>query len=209
MKFKVDHVRDQPIKIKHADKMIAPAVVNLMQDIYTNVVKCLFAQNLYLSQQIIKESLKDYLDNKYPEFNISTNEFTNRFHMEWLSRLLAKMKNYRSAVFQNVRNSIWKIFGVEKLTLLKSNAGASEIVMWKQSVEVADCFRSLFVQNESGAYWIDLITRNAFSIAVNDYNSGGPSYGSAEAIMDKELEANEHRSQMNSPQTDYAPEPLS
>ncbi|CAG8729274.1 19752_t:CDS:2 [Gigaspora margarita] len=44
---------------------------------------------------------------------------------------------------------------------------------------------------------------------LNDYNSGSPSYGSAEAIMDEELEANEHRSQMNSPQTDYIPEPLS
>ena len=76
------------------------------------------------------------------------------------------MKNYRGAAFQNVRNSIWKVFGVEKLPLLKSNAGASEIVRWKQSVEVADCFRSLFVQNESGAYWIDLIARNAFSTAA-------------------------------------------
>ncbi|CAG8831571.1 22904_t:CDS:2, partial [Gigaspora rosea] len=44
---------------------------------------------------------------------------------------------------------------------------------------------------------------------LNDYNSGGSSYGSAEAIINEELEANEHRSQMNSPQTDYAPEPLS
>ncbi|RIB10770.1 hypothetical protein C2G38_2205238 [Gigaspora rosea] len=156
------------------------------------------------------------------------------------------MKNYRGVAFQNIRNSIWKVFGVEKLPILKSNTGASEIVKWKQSVEVADCFRSLFVQNESGNYWIDLIARNAFSTAaiptlthdhcaftlavcdiilnpwsrsvkcmekrftlLNDYNSGGSSYGSAEAIMDKELEANEHRSQMNSPQTDYAPEPLS
>ncbi|RIB04095.1 hypothetical protein C2G38_2223323 [Gigaspora rosea] len=161
------------------------------------------------------------------------------------------MKNYWGAACQNGRNSIWKVFGVEKLPLLKSNAGASEIVRWKQSVEVADCFRSLFVQNESGAYWIDLIARNAFSIAavptlthdycaftlavcdiilnprsrsgqctqkhmkrraekfLNDYNSGGPSFGSAKAIMDEELEANEHRSRVNSPQTDYAPEPLS
>ncbi|RIB06163.1 hypothetical protein C2G38_2217812 [Gigaspora rosea] len=44
---------------------------------------------------------------------------------------------------------------------------------------------------------------------LNDYNSGGPSFGSAEAIMDEELEANEHRSRVNSPQTDYTPEPLS
>ncbi|CAG8823396.1 8733_t:CDS:1, partial [Gigaspora rosea] len=43
----------------------------------------------------------------------------------------------------------------------------------------------------------------------NNYNSGGPSYGSAKAIIDKELESNEHRSRMNSPQTDYAPKPLS
>ncbi|RIB23775.1 hypothetical protein C2G38_2288244 [Gigaspora rosea] len=132
-----------------------------------------------------------------------------------------------------------------------SNAGASEIVRWKQSVEVADCFRSLFVQNESGTYWIDLTARNAFSMAavptlihdhcaftlamcdiilnpqlqsvrctqkhmkrrvekfLNDYNSGGPSFGSTEAIMDEELEANEYRSRVNSPQTDYAPELLS
>jgi hypothetical protein len=76
------------------------------------------------------------------------------------------MKNYRGAACQNVRNSIWKVFGVEKLPLLKSSAGASEIVRWKQSAEVADCFRSLFVQNESGAYWIDLIARNAFSTAA-------------------------------------------
>ncbi|CAG8855429.1 5178_t:CDS:2, partial [Gigaspora margarita] len=143
------------------------------------------------------------------------------------------------------------VFGVEKLPLLKSNAGASEIVKWKQSDGVAECFRSLFVQNKSGVYWIDLITRNAFSMAavptlthnhyaftlavcniilnprsrsvkctekrmkcrmekfLNNYNSGGPSYGSAEAIMDEELEVNERRSQMNSPQTDYEPEPLS
>ncbi|RIB08091.1 hypothetical protein C2G38_2252228 [Gigaspora rosea] len=124
--------------------------------------------------------------------------------------LMTKMKNYWGAAFQNISNSIWKVFGVEKLSLLKSNAGVSEIVRWKQSVEVADCFRLLFVQNESGAYWIDLIARNAFSTAacqmygermkrrvekfLNDYNSGGPSYFSAEAIMDEELEANEHRS---------------
>ncbi|CAG8614498.1 6213_t:CDS:1, partial [Gigaspora rosea] len=43
----------------------------------------------------------------------------------------------------------------------------------------------------------------------NNYNSGGSSFGSAEAIMDEELEANEHRSRVNSLQTDYAPEPLS
>ncbi|RIB16157.1 hypothetical protein C2G38_2038804 [Gigaspora rosea] len=47
-----------------------------------------------------------------------------------------------------------------------SNASASEIVRWKQSVKVADCFCSLFVQNESGTYWIDLIARNAFSTAA-------------------------------------------
>ncbi|RIB03789.1 hypothetical protein C2G38_2224063 [Gigaspora rosea] len=146
---------------------------------------------------------------------------------QWIA---GKNEKLPGTAFQNVENSIWKVFGVEKLTLLKSNAGASEIVRWKQSVEVADCFCSLFVQNESGVYWINLIARNAFSTAMvptlthdhcaftlavcdiilnprsqsvkymekhikcrvekflNDYNSGGPSYGSAEAIMDEELE---------------------
>ncbi|RIB10544.1 hypothetical protein C2G38_2043406 [Gigaspora rosea] len=106
-----------------------------------------------------------------------------------------------------------------KNSLLKSNTGASEIVRWKQSVEVADCFCTLFVQNENSAYWIDLIARNAFSTTAvptlpHDHCAFtlaivGPSYGSAEAIMDEELEANEYRSRINSPQTDYAPELLS
>ncbi|CAG8725372.1 18650_t:CDS:1, partial [Racocetra persica] len=56
-------------------------------DMYTNVVKCLFPQDVYPSQSTLKESLKDYLEKMYPDFmsNISTNEFTNRFHTEWSS----------------------------------------------------------------------------------------------------------------------------
>ncbi|CAG8640446.1 1827_t:CDS:2, partial [Dentiscutata heterogama] len=99
-------------------------------------------------------------------------------------------------------NAIWRIFGTEKLPPLKCNASASEIVRWKRSNEVADCFCSLFQQNESGVYWIDMITRSAFSMAVvsdlapehcaftlaDNLNNRGPSYKSAQALMESEYE---------------------
>ncbi|CAG8664644.1 8012_t:CDS:2, partial [Racocetra persica] len=57
----------------------------VLDDVYTNIVKHLFPQDVYSSQSTFKESLKDYFEKMYPEFmsNISTNEFTNRFHAEW------------------------------------------------------------------------------------------------------------------------------
>jgi hypothetical protein len=73
------------------------------------------------------------------------------------------MKNFRGAALQNVRSAIWHVFGCERLPLLKSNAVVSNIVRWKQSEEVASCYRSLFEQNESGAFWVAVIARSAFS----------------------------------------------
>ncbi|RIB14638.1 hypothetical protein C2G38_2040018 [Gigaspora rosea] len=89
----------------------------VLDDVFTNVVKQLFPQHVYFSQSILKETLKSYLEEAYPEFmsNMSPNEFTNCFHSEWYSSLLLKMKNYRGAASQNVRHAIWRIFGSEKL----------------------------------------------------------------------------------------------
>ena len=72
------------------------------------------------------------------------------------------MKNYRGAASQNVRSSIWKVFGREKLPPLKSNA-AADIVSWKESPQVKSCFRALFEQNDEGVLWISLIARTAVS----------------------------------------------
>ncbi|RIB10330.1 hypothetical protein C2G38_2206437 [Gigaspora rosea] len=88
------------------------------------------------------------------------------------------MKNYRGAASQNVRHAIWRIFGSEKLPSLNSNASAPEI--W--------------------VYWIDMIARSAFSTAAvptmtpehcaftlaDDLNGEGPSYKSAQAVMNDE-----------------------
>ncbi|RIB27591.1 hypothetical protein C2G38_2029227 [Gigaspora rosea] len=193
MNQEVDHVKnDHPIGIHHVIRM----------DVFTNVVKQLFPQHVYPSQSTLKEILKSYLEEAYPEFmsDMSPNEFTNHFHSEWCSSLLSKMKNYHEAASQNVRHAIWQTFGSEKLPFLNSNASVPEIVNWKKSSQVAACFRSLFEQTESGVYWIDMIARSAFSTAacteklmkrrlkqyLDDLNGEGPSYESAQAVMNDE-----------------------
>ncbi|CAG8771678.1 7507_t:CDS:2, partial [Ambispora leptoticha] len=52
------------------------------QDVYLNVVKRLFPKQIYPSQSTLKEALKDYLSEIYPEYmsEISANEYTNCFH---------------------------------------------------------------------------------------------------------------------------------
>ncbi|RIB17040.1 hypothetical protein C2G38_2038086 [Gigaspora rosea] len=159
MNQEVDHVKnDHPIGIHHVIRM----------NVFTNMVKQLFPQHVYPSQSTLKETLKSYLEEAYPEFmsDMSPNEFTNHFYSKWCSSLLSKMKNYHGAASQNVRHAIWRIFGSEKLPSLNSNASAPEIVNWKKSSQVAACFRSLFEQTESGVYWTDMIARSAFSTAA-------------------------------------------
>src|SRR6185437_2962693 len=73
------------------------------------------------------------------------------------------MKNHRGASLQNVRHSIWKVFGYEKLPPLKSGAAAEEIIRWKESEEVATCFRALFEENDNSVLWVSVIARTAFS----------------------------------------------
>ncbi|CAG8826367.1 30453_t:CDS:2, partial [Racocetra persica] len=52
------------------------------------VVKCLFSRVIYPTQDEIKESLKDYLNEKFTEFvaNLSANDFANQFHGVWCSQ---------------------------------------------------------------------------------------------------------------------------
>src|SRR5437868_15527405 len=73
------------------------------------------------------------------------------------------MKNHCGASLQNVRHSIWKGFGYEKLPPLKSNAAAEVITKWKESQEVAKCFHSLFEIYDNGMLWVAVIARTAFS----------------------------------------------
>jgi len=63
----------------------------------------------------------------------------------------------------NVRNAMWKVFGVEKLPPLRSNASAADVIKWKQSEPVVDTFTSLFEKNSDDVFWITAIARAAFT----------------------------------------------
>ncbi|RIB15273.1 hypothetical protein C2G38_2039516 [Gigaspora rosea] len=75
----------------------------------------------FWTQRELKETMKEYMNKNFPEFvrNIGEVEFTNRFHNTWCAQLLLKMKNYHRAASQNVRSSIWIVFGCEKLPIEK------------------------------------------------------------------------------------------
>ena len=75
------------------------------------------------------------------------------------------MKNYRGTALSNVRNAMWKVFGVEKLPPLRSNASAADVIKWKQSQPVIDTFNSLFEKNSDDVFWITAIARAAFTEA--------------------------------------------
>ncbi|RIB22670.1 hypothetical protein C2G38_2243161 [Gigaspora rosea] len=156
IKDELKHLRGDPEKNLSA---------KVFDNVYTNVVKRLFPNHIYPSQCELKETMKEYMNKNFPEFvrNIGEVEFTNRFHNTWCAQLLLKMKNYRGAASQNVHSSIWKVFGCEKL---QNNATATEIVKWKESEQVAQCFRTLFEYNDNGVLWITIIARSAFSIAA-------------------------------------------
>ena len=76
------------------------------------------------------------------------------------------MKNLRGASVQNVRAAVWHVFGCERLPPLKKNAVPADIVSWKQSEEVLDCYRALFEMNEEGVFWVSIIARAAFSMVA-------------------------------------------
>ena len=76
------------------------------------------------------------------------------------------MKNLCGLVLQNVRSAIWSVFGHERLPCLRSNASAEDIVRWKQSQEVYDCYCALYGQDDKGVFWVAIIARTAFSMAA-------------------------------------------
>lgn len=76
------------------------------------------------------------------------------------------MKNYRGTALSNVRNAIWKIFGVERLPVLRANSSAADIISWKQAKETIDCFDALFEKNSDGIFWVKAIARTAFTDAA-------------------------------------------
>ena len=73
------------------------------------------------------------------------------------------MKNNRGAALQSVRLAMWKVFGSERLSSLKSNAKASIIVKWKENPKIGECHRLLFETNSENVFWISAIARAAFS----------------------------------------------
>jgi hypothetical protein len=69
--------------------ILSAFVFTFSQEVYISVVKRLFPRVIYPTQDEIKESLKDYLNEKFPEFmaNLSANDFANRFHGVWCSQV--------------------------------------------------------------------------------------------------------------------------
>lgn len=61
---------------------------------------------------------------------------------------------------------MWRVFGSERLPILKSNAGPAAIVDWKNSEEVKECYHLLFRENGEGVFWVSSIAREAFSEAA-------------------------------------------
>jgi len=76
------------------------------------------------------------------------------------------MKNHRGAALASVRSAIWRVFGTEKLPLLRSNALLADIVLWKNSAQVSACFDALFEKNNDDVYWVMVIARTAFNEAT-------------------------------------------
>ncbi|CAG8705658.1 3509_t:CDS:2, partial [Ambispora leptoticha] len=208
-----DDIREIKDKLRHQrGQQKKDFSAKVLDDIYTGVVKRLFPFHVYPTQTILKDTLKDYLNNNFHEF-----------------MLLQKMKNYCGAVLQNVRSSVWKVYGHERLPSLKSKASTNDIVKWKESLNVYSCYCALFEQNDDSVFWVLVIARCAFTtVAVpilinqhcaftlavcdillnprstnvlctekrirrrmdqylNDFNNGGPCYDSAETIMSEEL----------------------
>ncbi|CAG8685084.1 4912_t:CDS:2, partial [Ambispora leptoticha] len=137
----------------------------VLDEAFTGVAKCLFPSHVYPTQAVVKETFKAYMEEIFPDFmsNISSNNFTNHYHSNWLSQLLQKIKNNRGAVLQSVRSAVWRVFGREKLPPLKSNAAAAAIVSWKESQAVSNCYRMLFEKDNKGTLWVYTIARTAFS----------------------------------------------
>ncbi|CAG8811698.1 28545_t:CDS:2 [Gigaspora margarita] len=54
----------------------------------------------------------------------------------------------------------------ERLPPLKSTASAAEIIRWKESLQVDDCYRALFEKNSEEVFWVSIITRTNFSMVA-------------------------------------------
>ncbi|CAG8827254.1 13509_t:CDS:2, partial [Racocetra persica] len=67
---------------------LSAKVWDISIEIYISIVKHLFPRVIYPTQDEIKESLKNYLNEKFSKFiaNISANDFANWFHSVWCSQ---------------------------------------------------------------------------------------------------------------------------
>ena len=78
------------------------------------------------------------------------------------------MKYYRGAALASVRSAIWRVFGAEKLPLLRSNALLADIVLWKNSAQVSTCFGALFEKKYFAATVETVGTEPSEKSLIND-----------------------------------------
>jgi hypothetical protein len=62
---------------------------------------------------------------------------------------LKKIRSLRNTLATKTRESLFATFGELRLPFINSNAGPQEITTWKNSSEVADCYKNLFVTNNT------------------------------------------------------------
>ena len=65
-------------------------------------MKSLFPGDLYPNQDTLKEALRNYMEEKYPDFmaNLSPNAFINRFH-EWGSPVSVDYYRFEASTIIN------------------------------------------------------------------------------------------------------------
>ncbi|CAG8650266.1 5437_t:CDS:2, partial [Paraglomus occultum] len=180
-------------------------------EVYISVVKCLFLHVIYPTQDEIKESLKDYLNKKFPEFmvNLSANDFANRFYGMWCTQLLQKMKNLRGSALQNVRLAIWSVFGCERLPHLRSNASAEDIVRTAFTMAAAPtltnhhCAFTLAVCNiilnpqSKNIVCSKSRIKHRMVHYLNDFDNSGPNQELANSIINNKLASSLHEAEQS------------
>lgn len=78
------------------------------------------------------------------------------------------MKNHRGTMCTNVKNAIFRTFGVERLPPLKNNYLATDVVEWKKNPKIKTCFESLFERNEEGL--LSLFKCNLIFKIIHSFN---------------------------------------
>ncbi|CAG8840401.1 17445_t:CDS:2, partial [Gigaspora margarita] len=66
--------------------------------------------------------------------------------------VMVEMRRQRSEQEKDLSAKVLEVFSHERLPPLKSTASAAEIIQWKESLQVDNCYRALFEKNSEGVF---------------------------------------------------------